>query len=232
MRPGDRGETSFFGLAIARLCFEFASQWTVEQITNSKNRLPRTHPGDLVFLPDGLDIPVHETLRSSAKTTPCMSGRLIPGTVTRLMPVQSIVRYIRSGIGEPERTSWHVSLPRRRIGGTAISILDTQEDCPAIQCRSSTMSATTPRDWAFPLMRIRRWTGRRPPSFGAGHTRLTWFDRSGELTGTLGEPREYLQPRISPDGARVAFTRPDAQTRQSRHLVRGSRPCSLLPPHD
>ena len=48
--------------------------------------------------------------------------------------------------------------------------------------------------------------------FGAGRTRFTWFSRSGEITGTLGEPGDYLQPRMSPDGTRVAFTRPDTQT--------------------
>jgi Tol biopolymer transport system component len=41
---------------------------------------------------------------------------------------------------------------------------------------------------------------------------FTWFARTGEITATLGEPGEYFQPRISPDGSRVAFTRPDDRT--------------------
>ena len=46
---------------------------------------------------------------------------------------------------------------------------------------------------------------------GAGDTQFTWFDRSGEQTGTLGAPGNVAEPRISPQGDRVAFTRPDAQ---------------------
>jgi eukaryotic-like serine/threonine-protein kinase len=41
---------------------------------------------------------------------------------------------------------------------------------------------------------------------------LTWFDRNGEETGTLGPPGHYGQPRISHDGSRVAFQSPDPET--------------------
>jgi eukaryotic-like serine/threonine-protein kinase len=44
---------------------------------------------------------------------------------------------------------------------------------------------------------------------GTGGTQLTWFDRSGQPTGTLGTPGDIFQPRLSPKGDRVAFTRPD-----------------------
>ncbi|SPE36292.1 Serine/threonine protein kinase [Candidatus Sulfopaludibacter sp. SbA6] len=38
-------------------------------------------------------------------------------------------------------------------------------------------------------------------------SQLTWFDRQGHATGTLGEPSAYYGlARISPDGTRVAFT--------------------------
>jgi len=42
---------------------------------------------------------------------------------------------------------------------------------------------------------------------GTGNqTVLTWFDQQGNPTGTLGEPGEYANPAISPDGSRVAVT--------------------------
>jgi Tol biopolymer transport system component len=47
---------------------------------------------------------------------------------------------------------------------------------------------------------------------GAGDTQLTWHERSGQQTGTLGPRGDYLQPRISPDGTRVAVMQPDPQT--------------------
>ncbi|HEY3202155.1 MAG TPA: hypothetical protein VGL03_00715, partial [Thermoanaerobaculia bacterium] len=51
-------------------------------------------------------------------------------------------------------------------------------------------------------------------SGGIAIRRLVWFDRSGRQLGTLGEPGEYRQdPRISPDGRRVAVLRVDPESR-------------------
>ena len=41
----------------------------------------------------------------------------------------------------------------------------------------------------------------------AGSLQLTWFDRSGKVTGTVGQPGVVYQPSISPDGRTVAFDR-------------------------
>jgi eukaryotic-like serine/threonine-protein kinase len=46
---------------------------------------------------------------------------------------------------------------------------------------------------------------------GAGDRQLTWFERNGDQTGTLGGPGDISQPRLSAQSDRVAFTRPDAQ---------------------
>ena len=42
-------------------------------------------------------------------------------------------------------------------------------------------------------------------------SRLTWFDRSGRRTGTLGEPGPYFQVVLSPRSRRAAVVRLDAQ---------------------
>ncbi len=42
---------------------------------------------------------------------------------------------------------------------------------------------------------------------GEAPTRLRWRSRSGKAQGEVGEPGEYLTPRVSPDGRRVAFAR-------------------------
>jgi Tol biopolymer transport system component len=47
----------------------------------------------------------------------------------------------------------------------------------------------------------RRATSRR--------SQLLWFDRSGNVVGRVGGPAESYQARISPDGSRVVFNRPD-----------------------
>jgi eukaryotic-like serine/threonine-protein kinase len=45
---------------------------------------------------------------------------------------------------------------------------------------------------------------------GTGSTQLTWFERSGEQAGVLGpSSADLYQPRLSPKGDRVAFTRAD-----------------------
>jgi serine/threonine protein kinase len=46
----------------------------------------------------------------------------------------------------------------------------------------------------------------------SGRTELRWFDRRGNAAGTLGPAGDYGQPRISPEGGRVLFSRPDERT--------------------
>jgi Tol biopolymer transport system component/predicted Ser/Thr protein kinase len=46
-----------------------------------------------------------------------------------------------------------------------------------------------------------------------GNLQLTWFDRSGKVTGTLGTPGFVFWGAISPDGNTVAVDRLDPQTR-------------------
>jgi len=43
-------------------------------------------------------------------------------------------------------------------------------------------------------------------------TRLTWVDRAGRPTGTVGPPGRYRNPVLSPDGTRVAVERTDPQS--------------------
>jgi eukaryotic-like serine/threonine-protein kinase len=42
-------------------------------------------------------------------------------------------------------------------------------------------------------------------SGSSGLSELTWVDRSGKKLDVLGEPADYFEPRISPDGRRVAI---------------------------
>jgi Tol biopolymer transport system component len=49
-------------------------------------------------------------------------------------------------------------------------------------------------------------------SGGSGsNVQLTWFDRSGKPSGTVGTPGATFWPFLSPDGATVVFSRQDAQ---------------------
>jgi Tol biopolymer transport system component len=50
---------------------------------------------------------------------------------------------------------------------------------------------------------------------GYANHRLTWFDRAGKKLGTVGPAGNYLIPRLSPDGQRLAVDRIDLQSQTS-----------------
>ncbi len=50
------------------------------------------------------------------------------------------------------------------------------------------------------------------PRSASGVSQLVWYDRSGKEIGSLGAPGEQANPRISPDGKRVALDIVDPQT--------------------
>jgi Tol biopolymer transport system component len=50
------------------------------------------------------------------------------------------------------------------------------------------------------------------PRTASGVSQLEWVDRKGQVTGTLGAPANHANPRISPDGSRVALDITDPQS--------------------
>jgi Tol biopolymer transport system component len=50
-------------------------------------------------------------------------------------------------------------------------------------------------------------------------TELSWFDRTGNETGTFGEPAPHFNPTISPDGSRIAFDLYDTGTQTTQVWV-------------
>src|SRR5262249_853048 len=47
---------------------------------------------------------------------------------------------------------------------------------------------------------------------GSAVSQLLWFDRTGKQLGSIGSPANQSNPRISPDGKRVALNIADSQT--------------------
>jgi len=48
---------------------------------------------------------------------------------------------------------------------------------------------------------------------GANNSQLTWFDRHGKQVGTVGGPDQVANPKLSPDGRRVAVDQTDTDGR-------------------
>jgi serine/threonine protein kinase len=46
---------------------------------------------------------------------------------------------------------------------------------------------------------------------GGGDRQLTWYDRDGKVLGTVGEPGDYRDLALSPDGTRVAYRKRSGQ---------------------
>ena len=67
-------------------------------------------------------------------------------------------------------------------------------------------------------------------------TPLVWFDRRGKRIETVGEPAQYSNPTLSPDGKRLAIGRTDAQGRKRDiwviDLVRGGSSRFTFDPAD
>ena len=67
-------------------------------------------------------------------------------------------------------------------------------------------------------------------------TRLVWYDRQGKQLGTLGEPAQYSNPALSPEGSRLAIGVADPKTGSrdlwTFDLVRGNRSRLTFDPAD
>ncbi|HEU5182014.1 MAG TPA: protein kinase [Candidatus Polarisedimenticolia bacterium] len=50
------------------------------------------------------------------------------------------------------------------------------------------------------------------PRLAPGSSQLFWFDRSGKQIGSVGAPADHANPRISPDGKKIALDIMDPQT--------------------
>jgi Tol biopolymer transport system component len=171
-----------------------------ESLTENSHRFPE-------FLPDGRRFLFTSRCGERANNALYL-GSLDSPDVTRLMPAQSAVSYIPPGGERPALLIYYrdgalvaqpFDLYEQKLTGEPTAIVDrVGYNAPSLQAR----------------FRVSR-DGRIIITQSADpleNSRLTWFNRSGEEQGTLGAPADLIQPRISPQGDRVAFAAPDRQT--------------------
>jgi Tol biopolymer transport system component len=154
------------------------------------------------FLPDG-----RHFLYLRVSSDPGQMGVYI-GSIDARPEEQSRKRLVATN-----RQAYYAASPD---GGGGASRLHARDDADGAAVRSRPHGAERRAGW-----RLRRaWiptSSRRKAMFSVSQTGtlaylagrasrmvLTWFDRLGHRGATLGEPGEYSQPAVSPDGTRVA----------------------------
>ncbi len=160
--------------------------------------------GTPFFLPDGRRFLFAAV--GGPDVTGIYLGSLDGSPAIRLAPDASPPQYLTAATGEPASDNgWllraqgkalvaqRLDLDRSALVGDPVMLADLVQD--------SGPSSTAGWSVAAPgLLAYRPGTLRQ--------RQLTWVDRSGTVQGTVGEPDDSLiQPRVSPDGRRVAVSR-------------------------
>jgi Tol biopolymer transport system component len=156
------------------------------------------------FLPDGRRFLFTSRCANAANNTLYL-GSLDSPQLQKVMSAQSKAAYLEAG---PDGSG---VLLYYRDGGLEARMFDADRNVLGephsvianVDYNSAGIGA------AFQAATLGRVIVTRPA--GTGGTQLTWFDRSGNQTGTVGPVGDVSQPRLSPAGSRVAFMYPDAK---------------------
>jgi Tol biopolymer transport system component len=152
-----------------------------------------------VFLPDGRHF-LFVARSSQRENNALYLASLDSDQTQRIMGVQSNVAYVSRGrngflLYLKDRALQAQHFDGERLTGEPVTVIENLEyGAPSLY--GAFASSVDGRVIIF-----------RPET--AGPTQFKWFDRKGTALGTLGVPGEYIQPRISPDGTRLAYSRPD-----------------------
>jgi serine/threonine protein kinase len=179
---------------------------TPTQATTLNKALTENSHRGVHFFPDGRRFLFTSRCGQRANNS-LYIGSLDSPQVKRVMPAQSRVSYVPPMAGGPGTLFYYrdgalmaqpFDVGGERLAGEPVPIFDKVMYVAASILAGFRVSA----DGRVVIIQ----------EAGANNTRLTWVNRDGATMGMVGQPGDYLQPRISPDGGRVAFTKPDEQT--------------------
>jgi Tol biopolymer transport system component/tRNA A-37 threonylcarbamoyl transferase component Bud32 len=157
-----------------------------------------------VFLPDGRRF-LFVARSGQRENNALYLGSLDSGEPRRLMTVQSNVSYV------PPRDGRSAALLHVRDGALVAQAFDGEKVTGEPATVVENVVYTAPSVYgAFAVSSNGEVLILRPAT--SGRRQFSWFDRKGNVQGALGPPGDYVQPRISFDGTRVLFSRPDEQT--------------------
>jgi Tol biopolymer transport system component len=167
-------------------------------LTENSHRYPQ-------FLPDGRRFLFTSRCADRANNALYL-GSLDSSTVTRVMPAQSAVRYIRTAGNRGSIIFYRDGALLQQafdpeagtpMGEPTVIVDRVAYNAPGIQARFV----------ASDDGRVLIVQSEEPLA-----TRMTWFGRDGTELGTLGNSATYYHVRLSPTGDRVAYSAPDPQT--------------------
>ncbi len=167
--------------------------------TENSHRYPQ-------FLPDGRRF-LFTARCGQREFNALFLGSLDTGRVKRLMPVDSNVQYVPARGNRPGVLLYYrdgavvarrFSAEREEVFGEPFPAFD------GVAYQPASIAAF------FRVSNDGRLATVQPS--GATDTALVWHERDGRQSGQLGPRGNYLQPRISPDGGRLAYTGADPQT--------------------
>jgi Tol biopolymer transport system component len=167
------------------------------QVTNlniAAGEVSHRHP---VFLPDGRQF-LFLSQNANAAESAVVAGSLDSNHTTRLVettgqPVFAPPHWLLF-MRESALLAQQLDLRRMALVGTPAEVLPAVLSNPATGTVAARVSQTG-------VLAYRRGSGERRI--------LTWLDRAGRTERTLGTPELYQNPRLSPDGTRLAVHRRD-----------------------
>jgi serine/threonine protein kinase len=168
-------------------------------LTENSHRFP-------VFLPGGRRF-LFTTRCGQRDKNALYIGSLDGPTVKRVMPLESNTAFVAGKAGDHGTLFYYregALVAHRFDPDPGVAVSDPVTVADAVDYAPASISAffRVSSDGSTVVIR---------PA-GSLNDQLTWFNRDGGQAGTLGSPADIDQPRISPDGSRVAFTRPDIQS--------------------
>ena len=171
------------------------------------------------FLPDGRRFAFY--VRGASDTSGIYLGTLDGSVPIRLTAADAGGVYLPAGqtsVADRAASGW---LAWVRAGTLVAQRLDVAKG--ALTGEPVTLAEDVAVDTRYRLGVSVATTGLMAYRTGAGSQRqLTWMDRSGTVLGTVGEPDVYSNPRVSPDGRRVAVQRA-VQGNEDIWLLDGAR---------
>ena len=156
------------------------------------------------FLPDGVHF-IFMARCNLRENDALYLGRLDTGETHRVLSVRSNVQYVSDSNGKPrallfvrDGTLMEQPFDGARNAGYAVPTIDH------VSYSASSASGAFRLSGTGDVLVFR-------PDLG-GLNQMVWFDRNGRADGALAPPGAYGNPRVSPDGRRVLFSRTDDET--------------------